>query len=341
MKKCCLTCAFYLPQIYDSQVLNIGVCMHLGFFKSGLGTMVNGELVEEHKNYRSRISVDLVAGLQAEGKFWIDILDCRNRVMSCKHYLSALSYTERVMEYYGDSVNNYGWAHPAFLRWIKKGCPVKTKEFVRFRDYFLLDYKVPEVEDIYLEENPGELPYNTCSMCQHFRWFLTPEGRSRPFLGVCKQSKESKGLFSIGVEQREQTTYSFLSCEKFILNQDFKGKNMSLDFELTQKVLPFIETNNMSMSLVHMENFCAFPRVNKISIIDPVEHKKLLNLDLIKMLNEELFLVKRKQFYKDMKLRAVSRFFNARIKKKSKEYDKKYRSFKLYDESSDIYKNIK
>jgi len=334
MVKTCLTCAYYAPQVYNKTFLPLGICCHLGFFKSGIGKMVNGEIEVEFKNRRDRLPLDLVLEKRADNRHWVDIIDIRNKFRHCDHYRSPQTLAQDAFKHYGDTIDQFRWIHPAFIRWWDAGCPMEPKHYAKMRPFHLFEYTVPEIDDNWFTKKEDEPPYHHCSMCHHFRWNLTPDGGPIPFRDQCKQDLVKGGLFDMMPDENQTPCYTFFSCEKFLLDKTLDKRLMYEDSPLPIKLFPFVETNEMDLPMTEYEHLYRFPSITRNVLLNMDEHRAIMDMDLKKLLRDEVGAVNRKKFQKDMGLATVQEFFKKRIVKATKHKNIFYKRFKSYTDDS-------
>ena len=320
--KRCITCAHFIPTLYRSKMLPLGMCSHIAFFKSGLGDVdESGKITLDMPLTRDRPKPETVKEQFAKNNLYIDCIDIRNRLRSCSNWRSPLSLFSQVNQRFPISLKQDISQCKALTSFLTDGRPTITREVPKFQAYSLFDQSFETVDDRYLD-------YSPCIMCEHFRQSSAhQDGPPIPHLGTCHA--DSGSLMSLlSDEEQHPATYSFWTCPKFIQSQQFPDKLLRSEPDtLPVRLLSFVETNPPDISYETLIKAGRFPNAWKRRRISDADYERIttINLDTLSIAQAKEF--DRPKFIRENNFQAIQKHFAQSLKHETaaeKEKDKRF-----------------
>lgn len=327
MNRQCRTCAMFVPQVYKGQPSHIGRCLHVSFYKSGLAKWQDdkSDMDYRFKEHPERAPADGVAQAHADGFFYHDLIDIKLQNRVCAHWRANAAYAPEVLAQHNDSIDNYPDAPEALVTWIKARAPKDTRDFERLGRLNNFDYQADcaptTVEDA----------YEPCATCEHFEPDIdTATGGPVPFRGFCNKARHTgNSVFALVADGKSERarTYTFLSCHDFTpVKRWYKEEPR----ELPSRLLLFVETNPLNLTLAEITVLCTFPLVARRDSLGEIGLEEMQDIDLTRMLRERHADIDFNQFYTDFHLQPVAEYFAKGLRTESKHHKEFWAPFQHY-----------
>lgn len=321
----------FTPQVYLNEPQTVGRCLHISFYKSGVGKpLEDGTFdIKETDRGADRAPADQMAAAHDEGYFYHDLIDIKLQSRFCSHHRSPLVYAQAAFDRYGDDWRNYPDLPPLLKGWFEAGQPMIEKEYPKLGRLHNFGYTGKDVPE---EVATG---YNPCSMCEHFKIQIDEAtGAPIPFKGFCNKAraKSDNSLFSITESDKRDETYTFLSCHDYTPAKRWMKEEPR---EIPDRLLLFVETNPLNLTIGEIDSLMHFPLVARENMLEAVGLDELQEVDLVDLLKERHAEVDFNQFYSDFQLAPVADYFARGLRKENKHHKAFWAGFMPYKTADD------
>lgn len=323
----------FVPQVYKGQPSHIGRCLHVSFYKSGLAKWKEdgSDMDYQFKEHPERAPAAGVAQAHSDGFFYHDLIDIKLQNRVCAHWRSNAAYAPDALSAHNDSIDNYPDAPPKLVIWLKEeGGQKETREFERLGRLNNFDYTADCAPDEVADS------YEPCATCEHFESEVDLEtGGPIPFRGFCNKARHTGdsvfALVAEGKAERERT-YTFLSCHDFTpVKRWYKEEPR----ELPSRLLLFVETNPLNLTLSEISTLCTFPLIARQDSLEEIGLEEMQDIDLTRLLRERHADVDFNQFYSDFHLQPVADYFAKGLRVESKHHKAFWAPFQGYKKAEE------
>ena len=332
--KFCHTCQSYHPSLYRGKESKIGACIHLSFFKIGLGHITKEGVMEVTlKAGRNRPEVSQVGQAFSNMDFFLDVIDLRIKHRVCPNWAHALLNLPETLNVYPDLTEKVRQEESLPSQWLSAGFPSVQRTLPKFYPYSLHEWHILDSEPKYQE-------YLPCQICEYAepipQW---EEGPPEPYILNCTLKAIQSPI--LGDFANKSVVPSSHTCKHFLFKKVLNPKDYESPIPMSGKIFPFVETNPPQPSIEEAQALCRLPNVWKRNMLTDQERQRLHSINFDEFIQQLDHNPQKEEIIEIYHLKPTQLFFGKGIAKQSQQMKETKNQMKHHQDALDMIRNLK